>query len=192
LNFVIDQVIAETTIKLDQGASIAVYQPSKDETQHAINVCLLSVTTGLYLKFEPATLRHLALGALFHDLGKSILPPNDNDKAYLHTIYGRELVSRNNLSPVASRIVAEHHEFFNGSGYPKGLSRRNIHPLSRLVCITDYFDNALYECSHTKKQQDVITEMIDDESNKFDLNLLRAFLGSVRPTELIAEYCPQL
>ena len=183
LNLAINQAITETSINLDQIVNITIRYPSEAEDQHAVNVCLLSVITGLYLKFEPDTLRHLALGALFHDLGKSLLPPGDEDRAYLHTVYGCKLVYRNNLSATASRIVAEHHEAFNGSGYPQGLTRRSIHPLSRLVCITDYFDTALRECSRThKKRQEVIKKMIGAETNKFDPHLLLAFLCSVTPS----------
>lgn len=180
LNSVMDNVIDEATANVDQLVNMHVRKPSDDETQHAVNVCLLSLVTGLYLNFDRKVLRDLALGALLHDLGKSMLPLNDADKAYLHTIYGRELLLRSNLSTIVARIAAEHHEAYNGAGNPKGLVGRDIHPLSRLVCIANYFDNALEESSVTlMPRQEIVERMMGEGDGQFDLNLLRAFLNTV-------------
>ncbi|HWQ60730.1 MAG TPA: HD domain-containing phosphohydrolase [Negativicutes bacterium] len=179
INTVVDKVIDETAGQLDQIVNVQVRQPSEDETQHAVNVCLLAVVTGLYLKFERNILRELALGALLHDLGKSMLPLGDSDKAFLHTIYGRELILRSNLSSAVARIAAEHHEMFDGSGYPKGLTAKDVHPLSRLVCIVNYFDNAMHESdSDEKPRQETFESLADGGNRLFDLNLLRAFLNT--------------
>jgi HD-GYP domain-containing protein (c-di-GMP phosphodiesterase class II) len=180
LNSVIDTVIDEAAEQLDQVINIQVRTPTADEAQHAVNVCLLSLITGLYLKFDRQVLQELTLGALLHDLGKSMLPSGDPDKAYLHTIYGRELLVRSNLNAIVARIAGEHHEFFNGEGQPKGLSGRDIHPLSRLVCIANYFDVVMSEASKNHNQrQEVIEEMMGAGDSRFDLNLLRAFLNTV-------------
>jgi len=179
MNEVIDKVIDETAGQLDQIVNVQVRQPNEDETQHAVNVCLLAVVTGLYLKFEHSIMRDLALGALMHDLGKSMLPLGGSDKAFLHTIYGRELILRSNLSPAVARIAAEHHESFDGSGQPKGLTAKDVHPLSRLVCIVNYFDNAMKESDNDEKPRLETFEAMTSGGNRlFDLNLLRAFLNT--------------
>ncbi len=179
INTVVDKVIEETADQLDQIVNVQVRQPSEDETQHAVNVCLLAVVTGLYLKFERTILRELALGALLHDLGKSMLPLGGSDQAFLHTIYGRELILRSNLSPSVARIAAEHHELFDGSGHPKGLAAKDVHPLSRLVCIVNYFDNAMNESDRDERpRQDTFEAMTAGGNSLFDQNLLRAFLNT--------------
>lgn len=177
---VVDKVIDEATTQLDQIVNIQVRQPSENEAQHAVNVCLLAVVTGLYLRFERNILHELALGALLHDLGKSMLPIGDRDKTFLHTIYGRELISRSNLSPTIARIAAEHHEAFDGSGHPKGLAAKSVHPLSRLVSIANFFDNAVNECDAGRQsRQKIVETMTAGGNSRFDLNLLRAFLNTV-------------
>ncbi|MDR7866954.1 MAG: HD domain-containing phosphohydrolase [Sporomusaceae bacterium] len=179
IGLAVDSVIDEAAGQLDQIVNVQVRQPSEDETQHAVNVCLLAVVTGLYLKFERSILRDLALGALFHDLGKSMLPAGDQDKAFLHTIYGRELLLRSNVSVAVPRIAAEHHETFDGSGHPKGLPAKDVHPLSRLVCIVNCFDNAMNESEQSgKSRQAIIDGMVAGGNRLFDLNLLRAFLNT--------------
>jgi len=180
INSVVDSVITEVSGKLDQVINVQVRQPSEDEVQHAVNVCLLSVITGLYLKFERNVLHDLALGALLHDLGKSMLPSGDDDKAFLHTIYGRELILRSNLSAVVARVAAEHHEAFNGAGRPKGLSAKDTHPLSRLTAIANYFDIAITASDRDQTPRQEVTEkMMAGGNSLFDLNLLRAFFNTV-------------
>jgi HD-GYP domain-containing protein (c-di-GMP phosphodiesterase class II) len=108
-----------------------------------------------------------------------MLPPLDPDKAYLHTIYGRELLLRSNMSTAVTRITAEHHEAYDGSGHPKGLSGKDIHPLSRLVAIANYFDNALtINDNRGLPRQEIVEEMMGAGNTLFDLNLLRAFLNN--------------
>lgn len=180
INAVIDTVIGEAGGRLDQVVNIQVREPSEDEAKHAVNVCLLSVVTGLYLKFEREILHELALGALLHDLGKSMLPQGDRDSAFLHTIYGRELLLRSNLSTVVARIAAEHHEAFNGTGRPKGLAAKDMHPLSRLVAIANHFDNEVTASEQEKTpRHEIIDNMTAAGNTLFDLNLLRAFLNTV-------------
>lgn len=179
IDSVVDSVIDEAAGQLDQVVNVQVRQPSEDETQHAVNVCLLAVITGLYLKFERSILRDLALGALFHDLGKSMLPAGDQDKAFLHTIYGRELLLKSNVSAAVPRIAAEHHEAFDGSGHPKGLPAKDVHPLSRLVCIVNHFDNMMNGSERGGgSRQELIDGMTAGGNRLFDMNLLRAFLNT--------------
>lgn len=180
MNAVVDSVIDEASAKLDQVINVQVRQPTEDEAHHAVNVCLLSVITGLYLKFERPILHDLALGALLHDLGKTMLPAGDEDNSYLHTIFGRELILRSNLNSTVARIAAEHHEAFDGSGYPKGLPAKDTHPLSRLVAIADFFDLAMGESDRgDRARQGIIETMMAGGNIRFDLNLLRAFLNTV-------------
>jgi HD-GYP domain-containing protein (c-di-GMP phosphodiesterase class II) len=174
----VERVIDEAAGQLDRVVNLQVRKPHEDETQHAVNVCLMAVITGLYLRFERGILRDLALGALFHDLGKSMLPPEDNDKAFLHTIYGRELLLRSNVSTAVTRVAAEHHEAFDGSGHPKGLMAKDVHPLSRLVCIVNYFDTAMEEETLGSKRQAIVDGMLAGGNRLYDLNLLRAFLNT--------------
>ncbi|WP_425059113.1 hypothetical protein SCACP_37780 [Sporomusa carbonis] len=176
---VVGKAIDETGENLPQIINIQVRQPSEDEVGHAVNVCLLSVITGLYIKLPRPVLMDLALGALFHDLGKSIVPTIDGpgtDHSRLHTVYGQQLLLKNKISSIAARIAAEHHEHYDGQGYPSGLSGKKIHPLSRLVAIANYFDNAMTAASKTgAKRQNILDDMLAGGNTQFDMYLLRAF-----------------
>ncbi|MBP2662538.1 MAG: hypothetical protein H6Q71_486 [Firmicutes bacterium] len=175
----VGQIIDETEKNLGQIINVQVRQPNEDEIDHAINVCLLVVATGLYIKLPRPVLMDLALGALFHDLGKMVMPVNDGltvDPGCLHPIYGQQLLLKNKAGAIISRIAAEHHERYDGQGYPSGLAGKEIHPLSRLVAIANYFDNMIDAAAKTGESRSTIVEnMLANGNTFFDMYLLRAF-----------------
>jgi HD-GYP domain-containing protein (c-di-GMP phosphodiesterase class II) len=173
------QMIDETEKKLAHIVNVQVRQPTADEIGHAVNVCLMAVATGLYIKLPRPVLLDLALGALFHDLGKSVVPTLSglaSDQERLHPIYGQQLLLKNKIGSIAARIASEHHERYDGQGYPSGLAGKEIHPLSRLVAIANYFDNAMTAASVTGAPRHTIAEeMLKNGNTQFDMYLLRAF-----------------
>lgn len=175
----VGQVIDETEKNLKQIINIQVRKPNEDEIDHAINVCLMVIATGLYIKLPRPVLMDLALGALFHDLGKTVMPASDGlsvDPGRLHPIYGQQLLLRNKAGTIISRIAAEHHERYDGQGYPSGLAGKEIHPLSRLVAIANYFDNMMDVAAKTGESRSTIMEnMLANGNILFDMYLLRAF-----------------
>ncbi|SMD10477.1 HD-GYP domain-containing protein [Sporomusa malonica] len=172
-------VIDETEKKLPQIINIQVRQPTEDEIGHAVNVCLMAIATGLYIKLPRPVLMDLALGALFHDLGKAVVPAINgpaSDPERLHPIYGQQLLLKNKVGSIAARIAAEHHERYDGQGYPSGLVGKEIHPLSRLVAIVNHFDNEMTAASKTGAPRHTLAEdMLAGGNTQFDLYLLRAF-----------------
>lgn len=175
----VGQVIDETEKKLGQIINVQVRQPTEDEIDHAINVCLMAVATGLYIKLPRPVLMDLALGALFHDLGKTVMPTIAGtvaDHGRLHPIYGQQLLVKNRIGSIIARIAAEHHEQYDGQGYPSGLAGKEIHPLSRLVTIANHFDNTMNAVTKTGEPRGKIIEnMLANGNTLFDTYLLRAF-----------------
>lgn len=177
INSTVKQIIAHLETNLPDISSLAVRQPTNDEIGHAVNVCLLSVITGLYLKMPDQILIDLAIGALLHDIGKTAIAASAimRDR-YIHTMYGHDLLLANNMNSTVARIAAEHHEKPNGSGYPMGMLGKDIHPLSRLVAVVNYFDYALSHEEETgRTRQEIIESMLAGGHIRFDLNMLRAF-----------------
>ncbi|WP_371373897.1 HD-GYP domain-containing protein [Sporomusa aerivorans] len=175
----VGHVIEETEKNLPQIINVQLRQPTADEIGHAVNVCLMAIATGLYIKLPRPVLMDLALGALFHDLGKSVMPSIDgtvSDPVRLHPIYGQQLLLKNRVGSIVARIAAEHHEQYDGHGYPSGLAGKEIHPLSRLVAIANYFDNAMNSADQTGASRSAIIEnMMANGNILFDMYLLRAF-----------------
>ena len=119
---------------------------------HSANTCLLSVSFGLYMGLNQKVTQVLGLGSLFHDVGmnrmdKRVLekrgPLNPVEWADVkkHPERGMALLKSSNLLPLtALRIVLEHHEIHDGSGYPRGIKGNQIHRLSHLARLIDKYD----------------------------------------------------
>lgn len=175
-----DSVITQVEKSMPNILNTEIRQLTPDEVSHAVNVCLLSVITGLYLKLPRPALRELALGALLHDLGRSVIPLIDDKLANspnMHPLYGRELLLKHKFSSTIARIAAEHHEYYDGSGFPLGLTGKATHPLSRIVAVANYFDNAVTQAEIDGiPLKEVIENLLASSDILFDHNTLRAFI----------------
>lgn len=110
---------------------------------HSISVCIFSVLVGLKLGLDRAKLRDLAIGALFHDIGK-IIPDSEvvNEKEKDHTWKGFNLLRKNHETSMRSAVVAfQHHEHLDGSGYPRGIKEDEIHLFSKIVAVANQYDS---------------------------------------------------
>ena len=127
----------------------------KDSTifNHSTNVCLLAVSFGLYLKLDPKKTQVLGLGALFHDLGmnsvdtkiiqkKAPLTESEWNEIKLHPQMGHSLLEPSTIIPLSSlRIILEHHEKSDGSGYPRGIDAEKISSASWVCRLVDEYDS---------------------------------------------------
>ncbi len=122
-------------------------------SEHAINVCTLSLLIGRQFSLEDEVLMELGRGALFHDIGYRALPMNvkfypggikveaDPELSLLHPEMGMQLIaSFLNAGPILLDVIAHHHERMDGSGFPKGLGGEDLSLLTRIVMVADHFD----------------------------------------------------
>jgi putative nucleotidyltransferase with HDIG domain len=119
--------------------------------EHTRAVALLSVRMGEELGLPPARLRELAIGALLHDIGKLSVPDSilqkpaaleEHEYAVIrrHPDWGRELVLQLGFGPQVARLVSDHHERLDGSGYPRGLREAELDLETRVLMVCDVFD----------------------------------------------------
>jgi putative two-component system response regulator len=135
-----------------------------------------------------------------HDIGKIGLPDslirkqgplNDEEWELVrrHPQTGAQMLNSSNVPVLrlAAEIALSHHEKFDGSGYPQGLSGSDIPLAGRIVALIDYFDALTNERPYRTAHSDAeALDMIVSESGRhFDPELIRAFLGA--RDELIAE-----
>ncbi len=122
---------------------------------HSVNVCILSIITALTLGYSEPKLKELGLGALLHDIGKTRidkeilnkpgdLTPEEFNEIKRHTDYGFAIL-RNypDVSLLSAHIAFQHHERWDGNGYPRGLVGSEIHHHSRIVAAADVYDALL-------------------------------------------------
>ncbi|HZK43914.1 MAG TPA: HD-GYP domain-containing protein [Syntrophomonadaceae bacterium] len=122
---------------------------------HSVNVCVVTIMIGITLGYNDFKLRELGLGALLHDIGKTKI-----DKAILHkpddltaeefseitkhTEYGFEILRQyDDISLLSAHIAFQHHERWDGQGYPRKLHGDQIHEYARIVAVADVYDALL-------------------------------------------------
>jgi HD-GYP domain-containing protein (c-di-GMP phosphodiesterase class II) len=118
---------------------------------HSARVAELSVHLGQRLGLRPAALRSLAEGAYLHDVGKVGIPDQvlnkpgaltDEERAWIqqHPIVGSDIVGRAPSLRGALEVIRQHHERYDGGGYPDGLAAEEISLAARIVAVVDVWD----------------------------------------------------
>lgn len=179
-----EKVIDEISANMDDILNIKLREPSIDETAHAVNVCILSVVVGLHLDYDRLRIKDLALGALLHDVGRLMLSADGEDphkdQPVLHPLWGRDLLLQNHFSEEVCRIAAEHHEHYDGSGFPGGKTCLQTSELARLVAITNHYDNLITQGSiNDAPRTESVERLMALGNSHFDLKLLSAFLHTI-------------
>ncbi|KYO66484.1 HD-GYP domain-containing protein [Thermovenabulum gondwanense] len=164
---------------------------------HSVDVCILSVMAGKKLGFNKKKLYTLGMGSILHDVGKLDIPPEIlNKPARLspqeyeiikkHPIYSYEKLRKRedeNLNQYSLNIVLNHHERFDGSGYPRRLKKDEIYELDYLCAIADVF-NAMTTHRVYRKALPVheVYEMLEGSCDTlFPYDITKAFLSCIAP-----------
>ncbi len=119
--------------------------------KHSLNVQQLSLLLGIRASFTENELKQLGHGALLHDIGKLEIPHSillkpgvltDEERAEIqtHPERGYSLVDVEGLSTESRTIILQHHENWDGSGYPNGVMKHEIHPFSQIVSVADVYE----------------------------------------------------
>ncbi len=167
---------------------------------HSINVSIYSMAFLKAIKpnAERGKLISLGLGSLFHDLGKIKVPTDLINKAdklseeefkliKKHPEEGHDIFLKhfNDVKGLdvhgIKRIILEHHENFDGSGYPFGLAGEEIHLYARIVAIADFFDAITTKRSYHKAMSPhvAIDLMKKAAGKKIDPKLFELFKSAI-------------
>lgn len=192
----IDTMIEEILSSKEIVINLADIKSVDDYTfEHSVNVCVLSLVTGIGLGFNIMRLRDLGIGALLHDIGKmrisesilkkpSQLSVEEFEEIKKHTVYGYEILKDNkNISMISAFIAFGHHERVDGSGYPLKLRGENIHQCARIVAVADVFDALTSDRVYRKRLRpaEVIEYITSLGSRHFDEEIVKTFTSYLSP-----------
>jgi response regulator RpfG family c-di-GMP phosphodiesterase len=118
---------------------------------HSERVVAYSLRLGVQIGLSREELTGLERGALLHDVGKigvrdaillkpASLTPDEWEEMRLHTEFGRSILAQVPFLSNAIPVVAEHHERWDGSGYPRGLAGEEIDIKARVFSVADCID----------------------------------------------------
>lgn len=129
---------------------------------HSFNVAILSLVMGIELGLGKKELYELGLAALLHDVGKmfvanetvektAALTAEETAELRTHCIKGYRYLKEHCMVPLKTYMgVLEHHEKFNGSGYPNKKTGEKIIACARIISIANVYDALTSNRSHQK------------------------------------------
>ncbi len=170
---------------------------NKRTADHSINVAHLSTYLAINLGYNTQqTLEDIYLGAILHDYGKTRINPkyleDPESEIYdaaihKHPSLGKTaLLLDGQLSDEALRIVSEHHERFDGKGYPRGLKGSKIYDLSKIVAIANAFDKLVEKENGDMmvRSRKAIETLQKDQGRYFDPRMLARCIRSMNEVML--------
>lgn len=162
---------------------------------HSSNVMSLALVVGHALGFPPEKLRILGIGALLHDIGKAMVPEAILHKPGKLTEEEFNIMAThpaNGIMMLAAygwattdikNIVFQHHEKFNGSGYPMKLSGSAISEMARIVSVVDVYDALISDRPYKVglPPNVVYQAIINGAGEHFDPRIVQAFVRFIVP-----------
>jgi HD-GYP domain-containing protein (c-di-GMP phosphodiesterase class II) len=159
-------------------------------TTHSINVSVIGLLFGEYLSLQPNELESLGTGLLLHDVGKSTLPQEILNKdgtltseefeiIKKHPKAGLDLLEHNdNIDELSLKIVIQHHENSDGTGYPYGIGGSDIHLFGHIARIVDAYDAMTSDRPYASAMRPFATlaEIKKENQICFNEELLKEFI----------------
>lgn len=160
---------------------------------HSINVSLISMLIGSWMKLDSEKNRLLVQAGMLHDIGKTRIPleilnkpgkltAEEFEEMKKHPVYGYRILEK---IPSISREVLSaalmHHEKVDGSGYPNKLSGDRIHMFAQIVAVADIYDAMTSDRVYRDKDCpfEVFQLMEENSLGKLNPKVVYAFLNNI-------------
>lgn len=161
--------------------------------EHSVNVAVLSILIARSLQYNKKKIRKLGVGAILHDVGKILIPEEiikkpdslsdeEFDVVKEHTRLGYDSLKDNKLiSPLSRTVILSHHERINGSGYPRGLKKNEIHDFGKITAIADVFDALTSDRVYRSKWPvfKVVDFLTSKAGSLFKREYIRKFISNI-------------
>ena len=162
---------------------------SEETYYHGLNCSILSMMLARELGFARAHCQILGVGALLHDIGLNDIPDRvarprheltapERNLRQLHCEYGVRLGRQIGLSEPVLRIIAQHHELADGSGFPQRLGLERIGIGARIVSLVNRYDNLCnpLQPAQAMTPHEALSLLFAQCRTKFDATMLNAFI----------------
>ncbi|MFZ3131839.1 MAG: HD-GYP domain-containing protein [Desulfosporosinus sp.] len=186
----IQQMLNDLLSSADILGNLTEIQGYDDYTfHHSINATIVGLVLGIGSGYSKRKLLEFGMGMLMHDIGKIKVPESIlNKKTPLleeefneikrHSANGFDILRKNkDLSILSAHVAFQHHERWDGSGYPRGLKGSEIHEYGKLAAIAD-----VYEALSSKRvyrnalePNEVYEYIISQANTQFDHQALEVF-----------------
>jgi putative nucleotidyltransferase with HDIG domain len=187
--------ITESILR-NQGTLVSLGRIREGDTytfQHSVSVCTLLVTFCRYMELSPEAIHEAGIGGMLHDIGKMRVPDHilnkpgkltDEEFAIMkdHVVLGLETLRQTEgISRTVIQVAGEHHERFEGSGYPYRIKGSEISELGRMAAIVDVYDALTSNRVYHKGMEPpaALTKLFEWSDHHFDPELVQHFIQAI-------------
>lgn len=159
---------------------------------HPLNVTVLALIMAKSINMSKEDARLLGMAALFHDIGKAEIsdkillkkdPLTKSEQSHFeqHSEMGARMAQEVGLPVRIGKIIMQHHEHADGSGYPKHLRSEQTDPFARLIAIVNGYDNLCNpnNIALAKTPYEALAHMYASQRAKYDESLLKRLIKSL-------------
>lgn len=161
--------------------------------EHSVSVGVLMISFAKELGLERSVIQEIGVGALLHDIGKIKTPDNilnkpgkltDDEFTIMrqHVVYSREVLEQTDgITPTALAVAAQHHERYDGSGYPLKLKGDEISQFGQMAAIVDVYDAISADRCYRKGEEPttVLRKLLEWSKFHFNEALVHQFIRCV-------------
>jgi HD-GYP domain-containing protein (c-di-GMP phosphodiesterase class II) len=159
----------------------------------AVDTAIMSGVMALHLGLPQRKIIQVIEAALLHDIGMLSIPPEVVEKRTkltneefellkMHTTKAAKFVTDVLLLPrELGMIVKQHHERFDGLGYPEGKKGTDIDIAARIIAVSDAFEAMVSIKSYRDSMigNEAVKKLLDDNGKHFDPNVIKAFVQTM-------------
>ena len=172
----------------------ALFEKSSREAMHSNRVSQFCQSIATKMRFNKDAINQMKIAGLIHDIGKigvdekilnkpGRLTDEERKDIERHPEIGWKILSSTNEFSELAQFVLNHHERWDGNGYPNGLKGEAIQLEARIIAVADAFDAMTSERSYRKgmSQEDAVGELKRCSGTQFDPNIVEVFVSEVLP-----------
>lgn len=174
--------------------SFILNKPQKSSFAYAaVDSAILSGIIAIHLQLPQRKVMQTIASALLHDVGmlsipseivnkKNKLSKEEFELLKMHTSKAARFITDVLLLPrELGIIVKQHHERFDGMGYPEGRKDEDIDISARIISVADAFDAMISEKSYRDSMigNEAVKKMLEDNGKRFDPNVIKAFIQTM-------------
>ena len=170
----------------------ALHEKNKREEEHSHRVSTLAVKLAQVMGFPERQVEEIKMAGMLHDIGKisideailnkdGMLNEDEYNEVKRHPEIGFRILSSVNDMHETAEYVLYHHEWWDGTGYPRGLRQEEIPVQSRIIAIADAYDSIISERSYrpTRSAAEAVQELVRFAGTQFDPHLVQSFVNHV-------------
>jgi len=172
------------------------FEKSNRESQHSDRVSYICQAIASKMNFDKIDVKKMRIAGLVHDIGKigvedkilnkeGSLSSDEWHEMKKHSEIGWRILSTSNDYLELAQFVLNHHERWDGDGYPDRLRGEEILLESRIIAVADAYDAMTSKRSYRKERgrEEAIKELIRCSGTQFDPEIVDVFVNQVLPSD---------